>query len=77
MNTATGRSAIGSNDADANNQADANCRLIAASPELLQACVAAEAQLTRQHFIANKHSPEGSILVTLRAALAKVEGGAA
>lgn len=69
-------SAIGSNDADAINQADANCRLIEAAPDLHQVCVAAEALLTRQRFNADEHSPEGTILAMLRATLAKVGGAA-
>ncbi len=69
-------SAIGATDDDAINQADANCRLIAAAPELHRACIAAEALLTRQKFIANQHTPEGVVLLALRAALATVEGGA-
>lgn len=68
-------SAIGSGDA-AIQQADANVRLIAAAPELHQACVLAETLLAGHKFIANEHSLEGAALVALRAALANVEGGA-
>lgn len=70
-------SAIGSNDADAINQADANCRLIAAAPDLYDVCATAEALLTRQKWKADPHSPEGALLMKLRAILAKVEGSAA
>ena len=69
-------SAIGWGDA-AIQQADANVRLIAAAPELHQACVLADALLARQKFIANEHSAEGAALLALRAALEKVDGGAA
>lgn len=65
-------SAIGGGDAIA--QADANVLLIAAAPDLHQACVTAAALLTRQKFIASPHSPEGAVLLALRAALALVEG---
>lgn len=58
-------------------QADANVRLIAAAPELHQACAAAEALLTRQKWAASEFAPEGVVLTALRAALAKVEVGAA
>lgn len=69
-------SAIGWGDA-AIQQADANVRLIAAAPELHQACAAAESLLTLQKFHATEHTEEGRTLLALRAALAKVEGGAA
>ena len=69
-------SAIGWGDA-AVQQADANVRLIAAAPELHQACAAAESLLTRQKFHATEHTEEGRTLLALRAALAKVEGGVA
>lgn len=65
-------SAIGGGDAIA--QADANALLISAAPDLHQACATAVALLTRQKFIASPHSPEGAVLLTLRAALALVEG---
>lgn len=65
-------SAIGGGDAIA--QADANAILIAAAPDLHQACATAAALLTRQKFIASPHSPEGAVLLALRAALALVEG---
>ena len=58
-------------------QADANVRLIAAAPELHQACAAAEALLTRQKWAASEFAPEGAVLAALRAALAKVVGGEA
>lgn len=69
-------SAIGWGDA-AIQQADANVRLIAAAPDLHQACAAAESLLTLQKFHATEYTEEGRTLLALRAALAKVEGGAA
>ncbi|MCK2086879.1 hypothetical protein MXC99_01560 [Thauera aromatica] len=69
-------SAIGWGDT-AIEQADANVRLIAAAPELHHACAPAEALLTRQKWKADLHSTEGALLIELRTALAKVEGGAA
>lgn len=55
----------------------ANEALFAAAPDLHQAARAAEALLTRQKWRADPHSAEGALLLELRAALAKVEGGAA
>lgn len=68
-------SASGSGDA-AIKEADANVDLIAAAPDLHQACTSAERLLTRQKFRATEHTDEGRTLLALRAALAKVEGGA-
>ena len=55
----------------------ANEALLAAVTDLHQACAAAERLLTRQKFHATEHTDEGRTLLALRAALAKVEGGAA
>lgn len=54
----------------------ANEALLAAAPDLHQACTSAERLLTRQKFHATEHTDEGRTLLALRAALAKVEGGA-
>ncbi|HQZ01693.1 MAG TPA: hypothetical protein PL024_12360 [Thauera sp.] len=55
----------------------AHARLLAAAPELHQACADAEALLTRQKWIPSTSTPEGGVLAALRAALAKAQGGAA
>lgn len=47
-----------------------------AAPELYDAAKKAEAMLTRQKWLADPYSPEGALLIELRAALAKAEGGA-
>lgn len=47
-----------------------------AAPELYDAAKKAEAMLTRQKWRADPYSPEGALLIELRAALAKAEGGA-
>lgn len=65
-------SAIGSNDADAINQADGNCRLIAAAPELHQAL--AEILSDYRNDLALLRPRTLKLIVS---ALAKVEGGAA
>lgn len=70
-------SAIGETADDAIAQADANTHLIASAPALYQAVRAAEALLSRQKWIASEHTPEGAVLMVLRAAIAKAEGSAA
>lgn len=70
-------SAIGETSVDAITQADANAHLIASAPMLYQAARAAEQLLACQKWIASEHTPEGAVLMTLRAAIAKAEGGAA
>jgi len=65
-------SAIGESSVDAISQADANCRLIAAAPELHQALAAIVADY-RNGLAAIRPS----IMNQVVAALAKVEGGAA
>ena len=52
-------------------QADANERLIAASPDLFEAARAAEAILSRGRWIMGSTDPEAVALWKLRAALAK------
>lgn len=70
-------SAIGETTDDAVTQADANTHLIASAPTLYQAVCAAEQLLARQKWIASEHTPEGAVLMALRAAIAKAEGGEA
>jgi len=58
-------------------QADGNEALIEAAPELYAVAHDAEAMLTRQKWRPDPSSPEGALLLALRAVLAKVsEGGA-
>ena len=68
-------SAIGEDDEDAIAQADANCLLVAAAPELYQACADAESLLTRQCHLATERTEEGRALLALRAALASARSG--
>jgi len=70
-------SAIGETSDDAIAQADANCRLIAAAPELYAVACTAEALLTRQKWRPDPYSTEGSLLRALRTVLAKVSQGGA
>lgn len=58
-------------------EADGNETLIAAAPELYEVARDAEAMLTRQKWRPDPSSPEGALLLALRAALAKVSRGAA
>ncbi len=58
-------------------EADGNEALIAVAPELYQVAHDAEAMLTRQKWRPDPSSPEGALLLALRAALAKVSRGAA
>ncbi|WP_442769860.1 hypothetical protein [Zoogloea ramigera] len=58
-------------------EADGNEALIAAAPELYQVAHDAEAMLTRQKWRPDPSSPEGALLVALRAVLAKVSNGGA
>ena len=66
-----------SNERAQEQQADANERLIAAAPDMHQAASAAEALLTRQKWKPSEHTPEGAVLMSLRAALAKADRRAA
>lgn len=68
-------SAIGWGDS-AIAEADANVLLIAAAPELYEAVRKAEALLTKHKFQATPYTAEGTLLLSLRAALAKVGGAA-
>ena len=56
-------------------QADANEALIEAAPELYAVARAAEAMLIRQKWRPDPSSPEGALLLALRAVLAKVSEG--
>lgn len=53
---------------------DHDRRVMDAAPELHAVAAKAEAMLTRQKFRADPHSPEGVLLIELRAALEKAEG---
>jgi hypothetical protein len=53
---------------DSEEEAEANARLIAAAPELLEALVFVEERLTRSGY------PDGPNLQTLRTAIAKATG---
>lgn len=61
-------------DVDAEFQADQ--RLIAAAPELLDIAVRIDALLTRQHWISDSDASESALLRDARAAIAKATGGA-
>ena len=56
-------------------QADANEALIEAAPELYAVARAAEAMLIRQKWRPDPSSPEGALLLALRAVLAKSSKG--
>jgi hypothetical protein len=64
--------------AEFNQMAEANARLMAASPDLLKACKAMDAELM---FLAAqgraREKPSLDVISMLRAAIAKAEGGAA
>ncbi len=58
-------------------QAAGNEALIEVAPELYEVAREAEAMLTRQKWRPDPSSPEGALLLALRAVLAKVSRGAA